>query len=103
MAGLSRSHFSFAFRRSVGRSPHEHIAHVRIERAIKLMLDTKASLSEVAYRHGFCDQAHFANAFRRKIGMTPMKWRRLHQPALEVRALRGSDAVDVTGLIVADE
>jgi AraC family transcriptional regulator len=71
IAGLSRSHFSHAFRRSVGRTPREHIIHARIQRAMKLMIDTDASLSEIAVAAGFYDQAHFANTFRRAAGMTP--------------------------------
>jgi AraC family transcriptional regulator len=79
IAGLSRSHFSHAFRRSVGRTPREHIIHARIQRAMKLMIDTNASLSEIAVAAGFYDQAHFANTFRRAAGMTPTEWRRSHK------------------------
>jgi AraC-like DNA-binding protein len=38
IAGLSRSHFSQAFRTSVGRTPRPHIVRLRIERAMKLRL-----------------------------------------------------------------
>jgi AraC family transcriptional regulator len=76
VAGLSRSHFSNAFRKTVGRTPHEHIVRLRIERAMKLMADTDAPLSEIAVAAGFYDQAHFANKFRRTAGMTPTEWRR---------------------------
>jgi AraC family transcriptional regulator len=77
VAGLSRSHFSNAFRKAVGRPPHEHIMRLRIERALKLMAGTDAPLSEIAVAAGFYDQAHFANKFRRAFGMTPTEWRRL--------------------------
>lgn len=76
IAGLSRSHFSQAFRRSVGRTPHEHVVRMRIDRAMKLMLEGDAPLSEIALATGFCDQAHFANTFRRALGMTPKTWRK---------------------------
>jgi len=82
MAGLSRSHFSHAFRRSVGRTPHAHIVCLRIERAMKLMMDTDAPLSEIALAAGFSDQAHFSNKFRRSAGTTPTQWRRIHQPVV---------------------
>jgi AraC family transcriptional regulator len=78
VAGLSRSHFSNAFRKAVGRPPHEHIMRLRVERAMKLMADTDAPLSEIAVAAGFYDQAHFANKFRRAVGMTPAVWRRLN-------------------------
>jgi AraC-like DNA-binding protein len=79
VAGLSRSYFSHAFRATVGRSPHAHIVRLRIERAMKLMSDTDASLSEIALATGFSDQAHFSKKFRGSAGTTPTQWRRLHQ------------------------
>ena len=79
IAGLSRSHFSHAFRASVGRAPHEQIVRMRIEHAMKLMAGTDVSLSEIALAAGFSDQAHFSNNFRRTIGTTPRLWRRAHQ------------------------
>jgi AraC-like DNA-binding protein len=79
VAGLSRAHFSHAFRTSVGRPPHAHIVRMRIERAMKLMAETDAPLSEIAVSAGFADQAHFSNRFRRMAGATPAEWRRAHQ------------------------
>jgi AraC family transcriptional regulator len=76
VAGLSRSHFSQAFRSSVGHSPHAHIVRLRIERAMTLMVETELPLSEIALLTGFSDQAHFSNKFRRMTGITPMRWRR---------------------------
>ena len=79
LAGLSRSHFSQKFRNSVGRTPHEHVVRVRIERAMELMARSDAPLSEIAVTTGFCDQAHFTNAFRRAARMTPTQWRKRHR------------------------
>lgn len=76
VAGLSRSHFSQAFRRSVGRTPHAHVVRLRIERAMKLMTDTDLPLSQIAVATGFSDQAHFSNKFRHAAGATPTEWRR---------------------------
>jgi AraC family transcriptional regulator len=77
VAGLSRSHFSHAFRTSLGRTPHAHIVRTRIERAMELMTRTGLPLSEIALVTGFSDQAHFSNRFRRVAGMTPAQWRKL--------------------------
>jgi AraC family transcriptional regulator len=63
IAGLSRSHFSSAFRASVGRTPHKHIVQMRIDRAMKLMKDTDVPLSQIALATGFSDQAHFRTGF----------------------------------------
>jgi AraC family transcriptional regulator len=76
VAGLSRSHFSHAFRATIGRTPHAHIVRTRIERAMELMTGTALPLSEIALATGFSDQAHFSNRFRRVAGMTPSQWRK---------------------------
>jgi AraC-like DNA-binding protein len=76
VAGLSRSHFSHAFRRTLGRTPHAHIVRTRLDRAMKLMLETDVPLSEIALAVGFADQAHFSNKFRRACGTTPAQWRK---------------------------
>jgi transcriptional regulator GlxA family with amidase domain len=82
IAGLSRSHFSHAFRNSVGSTPHAHVVRLRLERAMKLMLDSDVALSEIALATGFSDQAHFSNKFRRTIGTTPTQWRRSQRSAI---------------------
>jgi AraC family transcriptional regulator len=74
--GLSRSHFSVAFRRSVGRTPREHVVRLRIERAMELLRYTNLPIGEIALGTGFCDQAHFANTFRRATGLRPTEWRK---------------------------
>jgi AraC family transcriptional regulator len=76
VAGLSRSHFSHAFRASVGRTPHAHIVRLRIERAMRLMTDTDLPMSGIALATGFSDQAHFSNKFRRVTGVSPRQWRK---------------------------
>jgi transcriptional regulator GlxA family with amidase domain len=81
VAGLGRSQFSHAFRSAVGRSPHAHIVHLRLERAMQLMLETDHPLSEIALAAGFSDQAHFSNRFRRAAGTTPAQWRKAQRGA----------------------
>jgi transcriptional regulator GlxA family with amidase domain len=76
LIGLSRSYFSRAFRSTVGRTPHAYLVRLRIERAMRLMADTRAPLSDVALAAGFADQSHLSRSFRRTTGVTPAQWRR---------------------------
>ncbi len=73
--GLSRSHFSRAFRGSTGLSPHQWLTLMRIERA-KTLLSEPRPVAEVALDCGFSDQAHLARVFSRLVGLTPSQWRR---------------------------
>lgn len=69
-ATLARSYRS-AFRVTVG----ERIRELRIERAVRDLLESEDPLSSVALRAGFYDQSHFTNLFRRRFGVTPAQYR----------------------------
>jgi AraC family transcriptional regulator len=79
----SPGHFTRAFKRTVGQTPHAYITRRRIDRAAQLMLTGDAGLGEIAFACGFSDQAHFSRLFRQATGCTPAAWRRARrQPSL---------------------
>jgi AraC family transcriptional regulator len=82
VVSLSRSHFSRAFKFSLGVSPMEYVAVRRVERAKALISSTKEPLAEVALACGFADQPHFSRRFRDLIGMSPGRWRRSNMVVL---------------------
>ena len=74
--GLSVSHFSRAFRRSMGMPPHNWLLRRRIEVAKGKLRDNRMPLSDVAFACGFADQSHLTRVFTRMIGVSPGAWRR---------------------------
>ena len=60
---LSVSHFSRAFRRTMGVAPHNWLLTRRIEVAKEKLRDTGLSLSDVALACGFADQSHLTRVF----------------------------------------
>ena len=52
------------------------IRRVRIERAKRLLLQTKHSIADVAQHSGFTDIRHIENCFRAELGLTPTQFRR---------------------------
>ncbi|MDM0015871.1 AraC family transcriptional regulator [Variovorax sp. J22P168] len=74
--GLSRSHFTRAFRLSAGMPPHRWLLDQRIRMAKRLLLHGGISLSEAASACGFADQSHFTRSFTRVTGVSPGAWRR---------------------------
>ena len=72
----SEAHFSRAFKRTFGASPHAFVNHRRVQLAAQYMLETDACLSDIALRCGFTDQAHLCKRFRQATGETPGAWRR---------------------------
>ena len=79
----SEAHFSRSFKRTFGETPHSFVVRRRVEFAAQYMLTTDASLSDIALRCGFSDQAHLCNHFRQSTGQTPAAWRRARRTFLE--------------------
>jgi AraC family transcriptional regulator len=78
---LSEAHFSRAFRRTFGNSPHAFVIRRRVELASQYMLQTGALLSDIALRCGFTDQSHLCRHFRQVTGHSPAAWRRVYSVA----------------------
>jgi AraC family transcriptional regulator len=98
---LSKSHFSRAFKQSVGFSPMAYVSARRIERAKLMMISTRERLSDIAIACGFADQSHLNRYFRRIVGITPGVWRR-HWATPDPgpaggRCLRGAAQAHVSG------
>jgi len=75
----SEAHFSRAFKRTFGVSPHAFIIRRRVELAAQYMLESDVCLADIALRCGFTDQAHFCKRFRQATGERPGSWRRAHR------------------------
>lgn len=72
----SRSHFSRAFRASVGMPPHQWLLRERVRRAKEHLLEGKLTIADIALAVGFSDQAHLTRTFSRFVGVSPAVWRR---------------------------
>ena len=70
LVGISTSHFSALFRRSVGMPPYAYVLRRRIERAHRLLLEGMP-IADAALSVGFCDQSHLARHMRRVQGLAP--------------------------------
>ena len=73
--GLSVSHFTRAFKHSVGVPPRVFVIRRRLAAACAAMLASDAPLTAIAHAHGFCDQSHFTRTFHETIGVAPHAWR----------------------------
>lgn len=73
------------FRDSVGRSIASEIARLRIQRAKRRMVETDASMKDVATDAGFRSADHFYKVFTRVEGMPPSQYRDQHQKAFPER------------------
>jgi AraC family transcriptional regulator len=95
LVDLSESHFSRAFKSSVGVSPLSYITRRRIELACEMMRASDQALAQIAVICGWSDQSHFCRVFRREVGLTPDEWRRANaiDPRRSRRVNAGADSM----------
>lgn len=73
-AGVHRRALERRFRQALGRSVHDELARVRIQRAQELLVDGRRTVHQVAVAVGLSPSA-FAAAFLAATGTTPGAWR----------------------------
>jgi AraC-like DNA-binding protein len=64
IVGFSPGQFSRAFRVSAGLTFTEYVSRMRLESAMRLMIDTDDSLYDIAHDAGFSDQSMFSRSSR---------------------------------------
>jgi AraC family L-rhamnose operon regulatory protein RhaS len=80
-AGLGRTRFAHYVRKLRNMTPLEYLAHLRVERARRLMRDGPGlSLTEIGLECGFASSQYFATVFRRMAGHAPREERRTGRP-----------------------
>jgi len=80
-AGLSRAHFSRAFKAAFGESPRAYLLTRRLERAAALLRTTDRSIGDVCLSVGLQSLGSFTTSFTRMFGMAPAAYRAAHPPA----------------------
>jgi LacI family transcriptional regulator len=73
---LSRRSLETRFQKLLGRTPHDEIVRVQIERAKQLLAQSELSLKAIAARLGFRHSEYLNVVFRRATGQPPGAYRR---------------------------
>jgi LacI family transcriptional regulator len=73
---LSRRVFESRFVKLLGRTPHDEITRLRIERVKELLSETELSLQAIAARVGFRHEEYLSAVFKKQTGMTPSAFRK---------------------------
>jgi AraC-like DNA-binding protein len=58
-------------------TPYAYLTGVRMNQAMKMLLNTTSSVEEIADHCAFCSSANFIRAFRQSTGVTPRSFRKL--------------------------
>ncbi|WP_169310025.1 helix-turn-helix domain-containing protein [Parasphaerochaeta coccoides] len=72
---VSEDYLTRIFRRETGLSPWDYLIRCRISRAVRLLRTSGMTISEVAFRTGFQDQAYFCRVFKKIMGDPPGRMR----------------------------
>jgi LacI family transcriptional regulator len=75
VVAVSRRVLEQRFQRHLGRTPHEEILHVRLNRVQRLLAETDLPLYLIAERAGFEHVEYLSVVFKRELGKTPREFR----------------------------
>ena len=74
---ISRNYLYRAFRENFGCTPVEYITERRLEKAEKLLAETKEPVYSICERVGIRNYTYFCNLFRKQTGITPTGYRKM--------------------------
>ena len=72
---LSSNYLSDLLKKETGKNAQDHIHHYLIEEAKNSLLNSKATVSEIAFNLGFEYPQYFSKLFKSKTGKTPAEYR----------------------------
>ena len=81
LAYASEAHFIRTFRATFGETPHRYLQRRRVERAMLLLRESDASVTDVCFEVGFSSLGTFSRTFREIVGESPSQYRR--RPRIE--------------------
>ena len=77
VTGLSMTHFSHIFKKTMGKSPHQFVLQQRVQYAKELLVSLNLRMIDIALASGFKTQQHIARIFRKMSGLSPTEYQRL--------------------------
>lgn len=75
----SRRRLENRFRRLLGRTPHDEIIRVQLNRVKMLLTETDLSLAQIAEKAGFEHVEYLSVVFKKEIGLPPSQYRAQHR------------------------
>lgn len=78
VVGVTPEHLIRLFKARFGIPPMAYHRRLKMEAATSYLLNSTASIKEIAWRLGYADAAQFSAAFRRFSGATPTHYRRAY-------------------------
>ena len=80
---VSNSYFSTIFKKETGSSFVSYLTDYRMDKASRLLIETKEKSYVIAQRVGYSDPNYFSYVFKRRFGVSPSKYRAEHAESEE--------------------
>ena len=77
-AHCSAEHLRRLCQQELGRSPMQHVTHLRLRRATELLVTTDLKIESVATEIGYRDPFAFSAMFKKWVGCPPTEYRHRH-------------------------
>ena len=73
---VSKSQLFRLFQETFNQSPLRWLKNYRLSQARRLLVETDATIGNIASQVGYHDQLHFSREFHRAVGVSPSEFRR---------------------------
>jgi LacI family transcriptional regulator len=73
---ISRRALDERFKKLIGRTPHDEIVRVRLERVKRLLVETDLTMEAISRAAGFAHVEYLSTAFKKHTGIPPSEFRR---------------------------
>ncbi|PZF86451.1 helix-turn-helix domain-containing protein [Jiangella anatolica] len=80
IALMSPAHFTRGFKATFGEPPHRYLQRRRLERAMALLRDSAASVTDIGLAVGFASTGTFSRTFASVLGVSPSAYRVRSRP-----------------------
>ena len=81
--GISKYHFHRIFRNGSTETLNQFITRIKMERsALFLVVNSKITITEIAFRYGYNDSTSYNRAFRKRFGVSPTQFRKKQEMSI---------------------
>jgi len=78
VACVSRTQLAKKTKELFGITPVAFLREVRLQHAVKILMNSNKTVNEIAYESGFSDPKYFSKCFKQKFGLTPSDYKTAH-------------------------
>jgi AraC family transcriptional regulator len=75
VACMSDDHFLRSFRTACGTTPYQYVIEKRVEKACRMLADTRVPIGHIAHECGFKSAPQLSLRFRAAMGVSPSRYR----------------------------